>query len=562
MIEDLWYRNAVVYSLNVESFMDGNGDGCGDFEGLIRRLDYLESLGVDALWIGPFQPSPNRDHGYDVKDHYGVDERFGSSGDFVEFVQQAHGRGIRVLIDLVVNHTSDQHPWFRAARRDPDSRFRDWYVWSKSRPKHWKEGMVFPGVQKSTWTRDAEAKAYFYHRFYDFQPDLNMDNPEVRTEVRRIMGYWLQLGVSGFRVDAVPFVIEGSPSGREGGKPRGLHFEYLAQTRQFLQWRTAGAVMLGEANVLPRETMKYFGARGDGVNMMFNFWVNQHLFYALASGDARPLAKALAVTRKLPPSAQWAHFLRNHDELDLGRLTTAQRRTVFDRFGPDESMQLYGRGIRRRLAPMLGERSQVELAYSLLFALPGTPVMRYGDEIGMGEDLALKERDAVRTPRQWSRDRHAGFTLADRPVSPLVEKGPFAYRHVNVESQRRDPSSLLNWTVRMIRLRKECPEIGWGTWRAIPTGRSDVLALLYEWRGNAVLTVHNFAGEPRAVRLALDGIAGADRLANLIETEELRPDRTGRHHVALDAYGYKGCRAGGLGYAVRMARDSGAGKRW
>jgi maltose alpha-D-glucosyltransferase / alpha-amylase len=254
MIEDLWYKNAVIYSLNVDSFMDGNGDGCGDFEGLTRRLDYLESLGIDALWLGPFQPTPNRDHGYDIADFYGVDKRFGTSGDFVEFMQQAHSRGIRVLMDLVVNHTSDQHEWFKSSRSDPESRYRDWYVWSKTRPKNWKKGMVFPGVQKATWTRDPEAREYYFHRFYDFQPDLNMDNVDVRTEVRRVMGYWLQLGVSGFRVDAVPFILEGSPNA--SGRRQPLHFEYLQQMRQFLQWRTAGAIMLGEANVLPPENKK------------------------------------------------------------------------------------------------------------------------------------------------------------------------------------------------------------------------------------------------------------------------------------------------------------------
>src|SRR5438270_6559131 len=318
--------------------MDGNGDGCGDFEGLTRRLAYLESLGVDAIWIGPFQTSPNRDDGYDIADFYSVDKRFGSNGDFVEFMQRAKSRGLRVLIDLVVNHTSDRHEWFQNARQGDDAKKHDWYVWSKTRPKAWNKGMVFPGVQKSTWTRDPEAKEYYYHRFYEFQPDLNMDNPDVRTEVRRIMGFWLELGVSGFRVDAVPFVIEGSPSGSARKPP--MHFEYLEQMRSFLEWRTSGALMLGEANVLPPEHKKYFGQHGNGIHMMFNFYVNQHLFYALASDDTRELKKALKETKKLPPSAQWAHFLRNHDELDLGRLTKEQREKVFAEFGPDPSMQL------------------------------------------------------------------------------------------------------------------------------------------------------------------------------------------------------------------------------
>lgn len=559
MIEDLWYKNAVVYSLNLETFMDGNGDGCGDFEGLIRRLDYLESLGVDAVWLGPFQPSPNRDHGYDISDFYGVDPRFGTPGDFVEFMHHAHSRGIRVLMDLVVNHTSNRHPWFQSARRDPESRYRDWYVWSKQRPKQWNEGMVFPGVQKSTWTRDEEAGAYYYHRFYEFQPDLDMDNPEVRTEVRRIMGYWLQMGVAGFRMDAVPFVIEGTHDGM-GGKPP-LHFEYLRQMRSFLQWRSQGGIMLGEANVLPPENRKYFGESGDGIHMMFNFFVNQHLFYAMASGDARPLAQALKATRTLPPSAQWAHFLRNHDELDLGRLTDEQRALVFQRFGPEPEMQLYDRGIRRRLAGMLGERARLELAYSLLFALPGTPVLRYGDEIGMGEDLRAKEREAVRTPMQWSHERNAGFSSAEAIVKPVIEDGPFGCQHVNVEAQRRDPGSLLNWMVGMIRLRKECPEIGWGTWTALPTGASSVLALCYEWRGNSVVVLHNFADAPREARFRVKA-EGGEHLTSLLSDEELHADAGGTHRVALPAYGYRWYRVGGFGYALNARRDSGAGEAW
>jgi maltose alpha-D-glucosyltransferase / alpha-amylase len=559
VIEDLWYKNAVVYSLNLETFMDGNGDGCGDFEGLIRRLDYLESLGVDAVWLGPFQPSPNRDHGYDISDFYGVDPRFGTPGDFVEFMHHAHSRGIRVLMDLVVNHTSDRHPWFQSARRDPESRYRDWYVWSKQRPKQWNEGMVFPGVQKSTWTKDDEAGAYYYHRFYEFQPDLDMDNPEVRTEVRRIMGYWLQMGVAGFRMDAVPFVIEGTHDGM-GGKPP-THFEYLRQMRSFLQWRSQGGIMLGEANVLPPENRKYFGESGDGIHMMFNFFVNQHLFYAMASGDARPLAQALKATKTLPPSAQWAHFLRNHDELDLGRLTDEQRALVFQRFGPEPEMQLYDRGIRRRLAGMLGERARLELAYSLLFALPGTPVLRYGDEIGMGEDLRAKEREAVRTPMQWSHERNAGFSSAETIVKPVIDQGPFGCQHVNVEAQRRDPGSLLNWMVGMIRLRKECPEIGWGAWTALPTGASSVLALCYEWRGNSVVVLHNFADEPREARFRVRA-EGGEHLTSLLSDEELHADAGGVHRVALPAYGYRWYRVGGVGYALNARRDSGAGEAW
>ncbi|HEY0972795.1 MAG TPA: alpha-amylase family protein [Gemmatimonadales bacterium] len=550
MIDDLWYKNAVIYSLDLESFMDSGDDGIGDFEGLMRRLDYLETLGVDAIWLAPFQPSPNRDNGYDICDYYGVDARHGSSGDFVEFMHQAGIRGIRVLMDLVVNHTSTDHRWFQAAREDPDSRYHDWYVWSDTRPPDWCEGMVFPGVEESTWTWDEVARRWYFHRFYRHQPDLNTDNPEVRSEIRRIMGFWLQLGVAGFRVDAVPFLIESRQPGREGEE----HFEYLYEMHRFLEWRRGDAVLLGEANVLPAESMKYFGPDGSGVHLMFNFWVNQHLFYSLATGDSDPLVRALEDTRDVPEGAQWAHFLRNHDELDLGRLTEEQRETVFARFGPDPDMQLYHRGIRRRLAPMLGDRRQLELAYSLLFALPGTPVIRYGDEIGMGEDLSLTERDSVRTPMQWSDEPCGGFTRGADAVHPVISGGDYGYERVNVAAQQRDPDSLMRWTQHMIHLRQECPEVGWGIWRVLPSGDRGVLALRYTWRQTTVVTLHNLTPDPCDVRLHTDDCDGDERLVNLIAHEEVVA-RDCVHHIALEGYGFRWYRVGSLNYALYRGRE-------
>jgi len=549
MIEDLWYKNAVIYSLDLETFMDADGDGVGDFEGLIRRLDYLQFLGIDAIWLAPFQPSPNRDNGYDVADYYGIDPRHGSGGDFVEFMHQADKRGIKVLMDLVVNHTSDEHPWFREGR-NPESPKHDWYVWSEERPSDWNTGMVFPGVQDRTWSYDRKAKAYYFHRFYNFQPDLNMDNPRVRAEIRRIIGYWLQLGVKGFRVDAVPFMIESVVPGQEEGEQ---NFDYLTEFRAFLQWRSGDAILLGEANVLPEENRKYFGDEGDGIHMMFNFFVNQHLFYSLATGDVEPLAEAIRATSDVPHTGQWAQFLRNHDELDLGRLTDEQRERVFERFGPDENMQLYGRGIRRRLAPMLGDRRHEELAYSVMFSLPGSPVIRYGDELGMGDDLSLDQRDAVRTPMQWANERNAGFSTADKLVHPVIKEGVWSHEHVNVASQRRDPNSLLNWTANMIRLRKECPEIGWGKCTILDTGSPHVLALRYDWRGNSVLVVHNFDKRPHEVRIE-PGVEGSERLSNLLSQEELDAGQERVHKIALDALDYRWYRVGGLDYAIHRER--------
>ncbi len=528
--------------------MDANGDGIGDFDGLMRRLDYLNSLGVDALWLAPFQPTPNRDNGYDVADFYGVDARHGSSGDFVAFMHAAKQRGLKVLIDLVVNHTSDEHGWFQEAR-EKGSQKRDWYVWEEERPSDWDKGMVFPGVQQTTWTFDRKAGAYYFHRFHKFQPDLNMENPEVRAEIQRIMGYWLELGVAGFRVDAVPFILE-TPA--PGAKKHELRFEYLQEMRTFLDWRASGAILLGEANVMPEKTRPYFGKAGGGIQMMFNFYVNQHLFYALATTDVKPLTDALEATRELPETAQWGQFLRNHDELDLGRLTDAQREKVFARFAPEKDMQIYGRGIRRRLAPMLGERVQLELAYSLVFSLPGTPVLRYGDEIGMGDDLSLEERGAFRTPMQWSDEAQGGFSNAETTVLPVIEEGVYGVQHVNVEVQRRDPGSLLNWTARMIRLRKECPEIGWGDFTILATGLETVLALRYDWRGNALVVLHNFAGEPLELDLELDG-PGSDTLVDLIEQDRSEAEG-GVHKIVLGAYGYRWYRVGGLNYALQRQK--------
>lgn len=552
MLNDLWYKNAVIYCLSVGAFMDANGDGVGDFQGLLRRLDYLQGLGITTIWLMPFQPSPGRDNGYDISDYYNVNPRYGTLGDFAEFTHACRQRGLRVLIDLVVNHTSDQHPWFREARRDEHSRYRDWYVWSKKRPVGADDGVVFPGVQKSTWTYDKQAAMWYFHRFYDFQPDLNTANPHVQAELLKIMGFWLQLGVSGFRMDAVPFVI--ATKGAQVKKPA-QQYDMLRMFREFLQWREGDATILAEANVLPHTDMQYFGDAGERLQMMFNFQVNQNTFYALASADTAPLRKALEATRSRASTAQWGVFLRNHDELDLGRLSPKERETVFAAFGPDPSMQLYERGIRRRLAPMLdGDRHRLELAYSLMFTLPGTPVVRYGDEIGMGDNLRLPERESLRTPMQWLTEPHAGFTKHGRPVSPVISGGPYGYERVNVASQRRDPDSLLNWMERMIRMRKEVPEISWGDFAILRTSRDDVLALRYDWRNNSVVCLHNFGAAACTVKFRV-GPAAAEsgRLVNLLSDDHSEGNANGQHSVVLEPFGYRWYRVGGLDYLLKRS---------
>jgi maltose alpha-D-glucosyltransferase / alpha-amylase len=547
MVSERWYKNAVIYCVSPETFLDGNGDGIGDFAGMARRLDYLDGLGVTAIWLMPFQPSPRRDNGYDVSDYYGVDPRFGTLGDFVEFTHGAAQRGMRVLMDLVVNHTSDQHPWFQAARRGPDDPMHDWYVWADKKPPDAHKGVVFPGVQKTTWTRDKKAGRYYFHRFFAHQPDLNTANPLVQAEILKIMGFWLQLGVQGFRMDAVPFIIEQVDP--ETGEERG-DFELLRHFREFAQWRMGETVLLGEANVAPEENMEFFGADGDRLQMMFNFPVNQWLFYALATGEAAPILKALEATREKPAVAQWGLHLRNHDELDLGRLPDEARARVFEAFGPEPEHQLYDRGIRRRFAPMTGgDRRLIEMAYSLLFTLPGTPVLWHGDEIGMGDDLSLPERDCARTPMQWSSAPNGGFTLAEKPFRPLVSGGPYGYEHLNVAEQRRDPNSLLNWFERIIRMRKEVPEIGWGAFASIDVGDPGVLALRYQWRGCSVVFLHNLQAMAREVRFRLDG-PGAEQLVNLLGADHSDAD-AGEHRVLLQPYGYRWFRIGTVDCELR-----------
>jgi maltose alpha-D-glucosyltransferase/alpha-amylase len=551
-IDDLWYKNAVIYCLDVEKYMDATGDGVGDFEGLCRRVPYLAGIGVNCVWLLPFYPSPNRDNGYDVTDYYGVHEKHGSLGDFVEFMHVARAHGIRVIVDLVVNHTSIDHPWFQHARSHPDSPFRDWYIWSKERPEDHDQGMVFPGVQETTWTWDEEAKQYYFHRFYDHQADLNTHHKAVREEIFKIMGFWLELGVTGFRMDAVPFLVEYKGANVEHRQD----FELLHEMRDFLQWRSGEAILLAEANVTPDQNIEYFGDEGDRLQLMLNFPVNQRLWYALATGDLEPLKWALEATRERPRAAQWVQFLRSHDEQDLGRLTDEQRQKVFEACAPDEDMQLYDRGVRRRLAPMLhNDRRRMELAFSLLFSLPGTPMMQYGDEIGMGDDLSLPERECARTAMQWTNDPYGGFSTAAKPVVPIIADETYGYEKVNAANQRRDPDSLLNWSERRIRMRKECPEISWGDYVLPDPHARGVLAILYTWRNTSLLTVHNFTGEPQTVRLDLE-VAGRELLADVFENDERHADTAGVHEFTIEPYGHRWYRVGTHDNALhRAGRD-------
>ena len=500
---DLWYKNAIIYCLDVETFMDSNGDGVGDFQGVTDRLEHLEAMGVTAIWLNPFYPSGKKDNGYDITDFYGVDPRFGSPGDFVVFTRACADRGIKVLIDLVVHHTSNEHPWFKSACSDPQSPYRDWYVWSKEKPEDITEGIIFPGVQKAVWTWDKTARSWYMHRFYKFQPDLNIANPAVIEEIQRIVGYWLELGVSGFRIDAAPYLVE--YKGLKEEPPRDP-LQLFGQLHDFLSWRRAEAVMLAEANIDRPKTPKYFGGfefdTDERLQMLFDFPLNQAIWLAMARGEAAPILKALdSRPRPAPVMSNWANFIRNHDELSLDKLTPSEREEVFACFGPDKNMQIYERGLRRRLAPMIGpDDGRLALMQSLLFALPGTPVMFYGDEVGMGEDLSMPEREPVRLPMQWAPGDNGGFSKAPKEclVKPVLHDGPFGCDTRSVSAQRDRPGSLLSRVESLVRARRACREIGWGETTPLPDMPPGVLGLMSEWKGTRVITLHNLGHVPVA----------------------------------------------------------------
>ena len=538
---DLWWKNAVVYCADVETFMDWDGDGVGDLPGMAQRIDHLAQLGVTCLWLMPFYPTANRDDGYDITDHYGVDGRFGTHGDLVELVRTARDRGIRVIADLVVNHTSDEHPWFRAAVEDPEGPYRDFYVWRAEEPPDTSAKVVFPGEQDGIWERDERSGEYFLHRFYKHQPDLNVANPHVRDEIAKVIGFWLELGLSGFRVDAVPYFIEMLGIEVDGEAAEADPHDYLRAIRSFLARRSGEAVLLGEINLPYQEQRAYFGAgNGDEVTMIFDFVAMQKTYLALARQDARPLVDALLSRPEIPADCQWATFLRNHDELTLDKLTDDERAEVFAAFGPEEEMQIYGRGLRRRLPPMLdGDPRRVRLAYSLLFVLPGTPTLFYGEEIGMGENLDVPGRLAVRTPMQWSAGATGGFSRAepDALVRP-VTAGGFGPEHVNVADQRRDPDSLMAFIGLLVTRYRECPELGWSAVEVLDQPHDAVLALCSSVDDAAVVTVHNLASEPVTVPLTIPG-DGPRRLVDLLEAGEAAVADDGSAEVALPAYGYR-----------------------
>jgi maltose alpha-D-glucosyltransferase/alpha-amylase len=532
---DLWWKNAVIYCADVATWLDSDGDGTGDLAGLTRRLDYLRGLGISTLWLMPFYPSPLGDDGYDITDYYAVDPRLGTLGDFVEMIRTADNLGIRVLVDLVMSHTSNQHPWFQRSRRDRGSRYRHFYRWSDTKQAEPGE-VAFPGEQDGTWTYDGEAGQWYMHRYYDFMPDLNITDPDVLDEMHKVLGFWLELGVDGFRVDSLPFMIE-----TIGTDAKDQPVTYLRSLVEFLERRRGNAIFLGEANVSPEEQQSYFAVDGgDGVQMLFDFRTCAAQWLAHARGSAEPLADALRSRRPHPEQAQFANFCRHHDELNLGLLSDSERDEVFAAFAPGPEHRVYGRGIRRRLASMLGhDQQRIRMVLALTMALPGTPVLLYGDEIGMGEDLSLPGRLAVRNPMQWSDGPAGGFSAAGRTCRPARADGPAGYRAVSVAGQRHEPGSLLSWVTHAVRVRRESPELGWGEWRVLDVGDPHVLAIETRWRDDQMVTLHNLSAEPAKIRLPgdLERPAQGERMRQVLGDTE--PAYAAGEDITLGRYGFR-----------------------
>lgn len=532
----MWFQDALIYAIDVEKFADGNGDGVGDFKGLIEKLPYLRSLGVTCIWLLPFFDTPDRDNGYDVRDYYRINPRTGTLADFQEFIRRSGEQGMRVIADLVVNHTSNEHPWFEAARRDENSMFREFYVWADVPPRIEPDSeTIFPGEEDSVWTYDEVAHAYYFHRFYAFQPDLNVRNDEVLREILKIVDFWVSLGVYGFRVDAAPIMI--GKNGIDRSAPEDPHGP-LRAINSLLTRRHADGLLLGEANVKPEQIKRFFG-EGDQLGLLFNFLLNSYLYLAFAREEAAPILQALLLLPQPPETCGWANFLRTLDELDLSRLSDEEREETYKVFAPQPEMRLYNRGIRRRLAPMFeGNKKRLELAYSLLFSLPGAPTLIYGDEIGLGDDLSREGRNAVRTPMQWNASKNAGFSSAAASdlIQPVVRTGSFSYRKTNVQVQDEDSSSLLNSIRRFSKIRREHPAIGRSPLLAAPTSNPAVFCHRIQQDGGGLLMLHNLSRKSQTLQIDT-GFTGEGVIRDLVTGKE-HSFSGGQARVQLGPYGF------------------------
>lgn len=531
-MKDLWYHHAIIYSLEVETYKDSNNDGIGDFEGLVSKLDHLSGLGVNCIWLRPFFPSPLIDDGYDIEDYYSIDKRIGNLGDFTDFMIKAKALGIRIIIDLVVNHTSNQHQWFQKSREDKHSKFRNYYIWkeklSAEDKKH--ENMI---GEDTIWTWDDKAQAYYMHHFLKEQPDLNVANTEVRDEIKKVMGFWLQLGISGFRIDAAHVLVH---------ETKDRIFEMLNEMRDFLSTRNHEAILLAEADVEIDKLQDFFGHSNGNkrMHLLFNFYTNKSMFLSLVRQSAGPLINIL---KKLKPvEGEWVNFLRTHDELNLERLTDEERKEMFKVFAPEENMRIFNRGIRRRLAPMLnGNRKKMELLYCTMFSLPGLPLVNYGEEIGMGDDLSEEGRNSIRTVMQWDKEKNAGFSKApkEKLAHTIIDSGDYDYRKVNVSNQQKDPDSLINWMERMISTRKYSPQLSFGKWFIIENDLDSILSFYYEWKYDVVLIVLNFSEKKCSIKIKEPD----KKFRNLTEifsdkTYEQKVDNLERE-IEISPYGYR-----------------------
>jgi maltose alpha-D-glucosyltransferase/alpha-amylase len=499
--ENLWYKDAIIYQLHVRTFCDSNADGIGDFRGLTGKLDYLQELGINAIWVLPFYPSPLRDDGYDIADYTSVHPSYGTLQDFKDFLTAAHNRRIRVITEMVVNHTSDQHPWFQEARSSRENPKRDWYVWSDTDTRYQGVRIIFVDTEMSNWAWDPISKSYYWHRFFNHQPDLNYDNPAVREAMWQVMKFWLDIGVDGFRLDAVPYLIE-----RDGTSCENLPetHEIIREFRKRIDLAYPGKMLLAEANQWPADVSAYFG-KGDEFHMAFHFPLMPRMFMAVKLEDRKPIIEILEQTPQIPETCQWCIFLRNHDELTLEMVTDVERDYMYDEYAVDKAMRI-NLGIRRRLAPMMeNDRRRVELLTGLLLSMPGTPIIYYGDEIGMGDNVYLGDRNGVRTPMQWNGGWNAGFSAADpeRLYSPLISNAIYGYQAINVDSQRRSAHSLLSWTKSVIQTRNAFRVFSRGSIEFLNPSNHRVLAYVRRLGDEKVLVVNNLSSSAQAVELNL-----------------------------------------------------------
>ncbi|MCB0047758.1 MAG: maltose alpha-D-glucosyltransferase [Caldilineaceae bacterium] len=532
-----WYKDAIFYELYVRAFADGNGDGNGDFRGLITKLDYIQSLGVDCIWLLPMYPSPLVDDGYDIAGYFDIHRDYGTLDDFKAFLEAAHARGLRVITDLVLNHTSDQHPWFQASRNSRVDAKRDYYVWSDTDEKYPEVRIIFLDTEPSNWTLDERTGQYFWHRFYKEQPDLNYDNPEVQAAMLDVMSFWLDMGIDGFRADAVPYLFE-----REGTNGENLPetHAYLKRVRAYLDQHYSDRILLAEANQWPEEVVEYFGTGEDEFHMGFHFPVMPRLYMALRQGDRTPVVEIMRHTPPIPDGCQWCMFLRNHDELTLEMVTEEERQWMWQEYAPDPRMRL-NLGIRRRLAPLVdNDRRRIELLNSLLFTLPGAPIVYYGDEIGMGDNIWLHDRNGVRTPMQWNDGPNAGFSNApaDKLYAPIIDDPTYGYKRINVAGQEADATSLLDTMRHMIHTRKESLVFSRGVLEFLEPEDTAILAYLRRYQDEVVLAVHNLVDEERRTALNLYSYAGAAPY-DLLAGATLPIIGHSPYEVDLPPYGYR-----------------------